>query len=129
MIRITVPGRPQPKQRPRLGMGKRKAYIYTPPETLEYEKIVGWVAKTKCSQPLEGPVKVEIWVYLRGKADVDNLSKSILDGLNEIAFHDDDQVVDLMVHKRQVKDKKEERVEIRLKEVKAEEVAGGDEAD
>jgi len=57
---------------------------------------------------------VELWCYTKGRADVDNLSKSILDGLNGIAFEDDSQVVDLHVHKRKVKT--DERVEIEIRE-------------
>jgi Holliday junction resolvase RusA-like endonuclease len=40
LVKFTVPGRPIPKGRPRLGIRGRKAYVYTPPETREYEKIV-----------------------------------------------------------------------------------------
>jgi crossover junction endodeoxyribonuclease RusA len=116
MIRLVIPGRPVPKGRPRLGMHGRKAYVYTPPQTVEYEKLVGWVAKATGCRPVEGPVEVEIWCYMRGKADADNLSKSILDGLNGIAFMDDGQVVDLHVHKRKVKAATDERVEIEIRE-------------
>lgn len=114
--RFTIPGRPVPKGRPRLGLRGRQAYVYTPPETKEYEKLVGWVAKAHGCKPVRCPVEVEIWVYLRGKADADNLSKSVLDGLCGVAFEDDDQVVDLHVHKRKVRAKSEERVEIEISE-------------
>jgi len=45
MIRITVPGRPVPKQRPRLGVRMRgrwivQAHVYTPRETRRYEALV-----------------------------------------------------------------------------------------
>ena len=115
-VKIIVPGRPVPKGRPRLGVRGREVYIYTPPETKEYEEFVGWVAKFAGCKPISGPVEVEIWCYLKGKADVDNLCKSILDGLNRIAYKDDDQVVDLYVHKRRVKKRTEERVEIEIRE-------------
>ena len=113
-IKITIPGRPVPKARPRLGMRGKTAYIYTPQRTKEYEELVGWTAKAAGCKPLEGPVEVELWCYTKGRADVDNLSKSILDGLNGIAFEDDSQVVDLHVHKRKVKT--DERVEIEIRE-------------
>ena len=113
-IKITVPGRPAPKARPRLGMQGKTAYIYTPQRTKEYEELVGWTAKAAGRRSLKGPVEVELWCYTKGRADVDNLSKSILDGLNRIAFEDDSQVVDLHVHKRKVK--ADERVEIEIRE-------------
>lgn len=113
-IKITIPGRPVPKARPRLGMRGKTAYIYTPPKTKEYEELVGWTAKAAGCRPIEGPVEVELWCYTKGRADVDNLSKSILDGLNGVAFDDDSQVVDLHVYKRKVKT--DERVEIMIRE-------------
>lgn len=115
-IRITIPGRPIPKGRPRLGMSGRKAYVYTPPKTAEYEKLVGWVAKSLGCKPVDGLVSVSLHVYCRGKMDVDNVAKSILDGLNGVAYWDDDQVVDLRVRKFKVKNKAEERVEIEIRE-------------
>lgn len=117
MYRINVPGRPVPKGRPRLGVHGKKAYIYTPPATREYEKLVGWVAKSVGCQPVEGPVSVSLNVYARGKLDADNIAKSILDGLNGIAYQDDDQVIELHIWKHKVKDKTEERVEIEIREV------------
>jgi len=116
MIRITIPGRPVPKARPRLGVRGRKAYVYTPPETREYEQLVGWVAKSAGCRPVEGPVSVALSVYVKGRLDADNIAKSILDGLNGIAYEDDDQVVELLVRKHRVKAAAEERVEIEIRE-------------
>ena len=114
--KITIPGRPVPKGRPRIGVRGRTAYVYTPPATVEYEKLVGWIAKSLGCRPLEGPVSVSLNVYARGKLDADNIAKSILDGLNGIAYEDDDQVVELLVRKHKVKRKEEERVEIEIRE-------------
>ena len=115
MIRITVPGRPVPKGRPRLGVRGRKAFVYTPPETREYERFVGWVAKSAGCQPIEGPVSVALSVYVKGRLDADNIAKSILDGLSGVAYEDDDQVIELLVRKHKVKRKEEERVEIEIR--------------
>lgn len=115
-IKITIPGRPIPKGRPRLGIRGRKAYVYTPPKTAEYEKLVGWVAKSLGCKPVDGLVSVSLHVYCRGKMDVDNVAKSILDGLNGVAYEDDDQVVELLVRKHRVKAAAEERVEIEIRE-------------
>lgn len=88
--------------------------MYTPPETKEYEKVVGWVAKSVGCRPVEGPVSVALDIYIRRRMDVDNVAKSVLDGLNGIAYQDDDQVVELLVRKHRVKNN--ERVEIEIKE-------------
>ena len=117
-MRFEVLGRPMPKGRPRLGYRGQKAYVYTPPETREYERLVGWVAKSAGCRPVEGPVSVSLNVYARGKLDADNIAKSILDGLNGIAYEDDDQVVELLVRKHRVKAAAEERVEIEIREFK-----------
>ncbi len=114
---ITIPGRPVPKGRPRLGVRGRKAFVYTPPLTKEYEKLVGWVAKATGCRPVKMPVAVVLDVYIKRKLDADNIAKSILDGLNGIAYEDDDQVIELLVRKHKVKRKEEERVEIRIQEV------------
>ena len=116
MIKLTIPGRPVPKDRPRLGLRGRKAYVYTPAKTKEYEKLVGWVAKSAGCRPVEGPVSVALSVYVKGRLDADNIAKSILDGLNGVAYEDDDQVVELVVRKHKVQRKEEERVEIEIRE-------------
>jgi len=116
VIKLTIPGRPVPKGRPRLGIHGRKAYVYTPPKTKEYENLVGWVAKSAGCRPVEGPVSVALSVYVKGRLDADNIAKSILDGLTGVAYEDDDQVVELVVRKHKVKRKEEERVEIEIQE-------------
>ena len=115
-IKITVPGRPVPKGRPRFGVRGKKAYVYTPTETKEYEKLVGWLAKSAGCRPTDKPVIVSLDIYTRRKMDLDNVAKSILDGLNGVAYEDDDQVVELHIWKHKVNGKEEERVEIAIKE-------------
>lgn len=115
-MKITIPGRPVPKGRPRLGYRGRTAFIYTPPATKEYEKLVGWVAKCMGCRPMEGPIAATIDVYHRSKLDVDNVAKSILDGLNGVAYIDDAQVVELLVRKHRVNNTADERVEIEIRE-------------
>jgi len=114
--KITIPGRPVPKGRPRLGVRGRTAYVYTPPETREYERLVGWTAKSAGCRPVDGPVSVALSVYVKGRLDADNIAKSILDGLNGVAYEDDDQVIELLVRKHKVRCAKEERVEIEIRE-------------
>ena len=117
-VRITVPGRPVPKGRPRLGVRGKKAFIYTPPATREYEKLVGWIAKCSGCKPVDGPVAVDLDIYVRIRMDLDNVAKSVLDGLNGIAYQDDGQVIELLVKKFKVTKKEDERVEIEIRYVK-----------
>ncbi|KAF1086163.1 Endodeoxyribonuclease RusA [Sporotomaculum syntrophicum] len=95
MVSFVIPGRPVPKQRPRAGKNGR---IYTPKKSRDYEKTVGWAGKQVFKYPYNGPVSLQVKVYLtdsRSQGDLDNYIKSIQDGLNNIAWRDDRQVVRL----------------------------------
>lgn len=118
-IRLVVEGRPVPKSRPRMAMRGRTAYIYTPEKTRTYERIVGWTAKKVCKKPLKGPVAVHIRLYSMGRFDVDNVAKSILDGLCGVCFKDDEQVNVLFVSKEKVETEKDERAEVEVMPLKA----------
>ena len=54
-----------------------------------------------------------------GRYDLDNVAKSILDGMNKICYQDDEQVVLLVVSKEKVDDEKEERAEVEVMPFKA----------
>ena len=91
---INVEGRPVPKGRPRLA---RNGGVYTPKTTVEYEVRVSnaWYEKYG-STALEG--KLVVWCFFgtdrHGKQDVDNLAKSVLDGLQRAgAFAQGDEQV------------------------------------
>jgi crossover junction endodeoxyribonuclease RusA len=108
---VIIPLRPVPKERPRVMKG---GYTYTPKRTLEFEKAIkeAWNGPT-----FESPVSVDITLYkekikvtiteeaeekkssLRG--DIDNYTKSILDGLNGAAYKDDKLIVKTKVTKAQ----------------------------
>lgn len=102
--------KPRPKQRPRLG---RKGRVFTPAETLEFERSI----REAYTGPLfESAVGITISLNkdsftvtvtehatmepspLRG--DIDNYVKSIMDGLNGVAYADDRQVRKLQVTKK-----------------------------
>jgi len=93
-VRFVVPGEPVPKARPRLGRGGR---WYTPSRTRDYEQRVGWEARIAGARPVEGDVAVRIVVRGPRRFDLDNVAKTILDGLRGVAFADDRQVVHLDV--------------------------------
>ena len=95
-MRFEVLGRPMPKQRPRVG---RHGNIYTPSETKAYEELVGIVARQHCKEPLAGDIAVAIEVYGKNIGDLDNIAKSILDGMSGIVYVDDRQVTELSIRK------------------------------
>ena len=95
-MRFEIPGRPMPKQRPRVG---RYGNIYTPRETKSYEELVGIVARQHCKEPLVGDISVAIEVYGKNIGDLDNIAKSILDGMSGIVYVDDRQVTELSIRK------------------------------
>lgn len=96
---IHILGKAVPKGRPRF---TRTGHVYTPKTTKDWETKVrqSWTAKYPDTR-LEGPLKC--YIYVKGahtlKKDVDNIAKSILDGLNGVAFNDDSQVYELYVSK------------------------------
>lgn len=103
---FTVPSRPVPKARPRLG---KFGNVYTPKRTSDYEKTVreafmagGGIRARK----INAPVHIKMYFYMPtavknkdrptapsvSRPDIDNLIKAILDGLNGVAYADDSQV-------------------------------------
>ncbi|MBS4462272.1 RusA family crossover junction endodeoxyribonuclease [Aerococcaceae bacterium zg-B36] len=119
-VLLYIPQKCIPKGRPRFNT-ETKA-VYTPKKTQDFEKMIGLYGKNRIKTPINKPIKIEIkirfaipksWTKqkredaLKGKVsvtsrtlgDLDNLSKSILDGLNGIAFTDDSNIVRLDVEK------------------------------
>jgi len=94
-------------------MRGRTTIVYTPRETREYEQRVAWEAKAAGASPIDGPVGVRIVCVAsqRNQPDLDNVAKSILDGLNGVAWDDDRQVVELHVYVRRGRP---ERVEVEV---------------
>lgn len=91
---LRVEGHPIAKERPRLA---RNGATFTPQRTVEFEKLIGnaWFEKYGETK-LQG--MVQVWIYFGTKThmkqDVDNLAKSVLDGLERAnAFENGDQQV------------------------------------
>lgn len=109
-----IPGEPVAKARPRFGKGKR---VYTPTKSKDFEYLVANKAFEVIPSPLHGSVALNIdfelprpkrliWktkpmprCYCDRRPDIDNLVKSVCDGLNTIAFKDDGQVAGLIATK------------------------------
>lgn len=112
---FTVPGKPAPKQRPRVG---KNGHVYTPRATREYERQVAWAAKAAGLRPLAGPIEVQAAFCFAGRptGDLDNYVKALLDGLKGIAYADDSQVVKLAAEVRACAPG-EERAEVDVREI------------
>jgi Holliday junction resolvase RusA-like endonuclease len=113
-IMFTIYGEPVPKGRPRFSTRGKFPVAYTPEKTKNYESDVGMMAKAAmgASQPLEGALEAFIYVTfsvpasyskkrteacLSGqekhtkKPDLDNVVKSVIDGMDKIVFENDSQ--------------------------------------
>lgn len=89
-----VPGTPRPKARPRVGA--RGAV--TPKATKAWQQVVAGYAACAGVRPIDGPVKLEVWLDRALTGDGDNYAKSIADALNGLAYLDDSQIVEWAIH-------------------------------
>lgn len=113
IYKIVIPGKPVPKDRPRINSSGK---MYTPVKTKMYEELVASRAREVMPEPLTGNVRVDIKIYGKQiKSDIDNLAKSILDGLTKVAYNNDRQVTVLTV---EILQSPFERAEIELSEIK-----------
>ncbi len=118
-IHITIPGVPVGKGRPR---ATRAGHLYTPQRTRDYENLIRLAAARQMNgvAPYEGAMAVRIVAVLpvpqswsgkrqrealsghispTGRPDIDNYLKAALDGMNQIVFRDDSQVVSMSAAK------------------------------
>lgn len=110
---ITVLGKPVPKERPRMFNGR----VVTPKKTLDYEKKVANATKEIISSPITTRgISVTIVAYFKNKVhgDADNIAKSILDGMNGVAWTDDRLISELHVYILYVETEKEMRADIEV---------------
>ena len=122
-VKFMILGEPQGKGRPRFAKVGNYVRTYTPDATASYENLVKLEYRRQCKDyrfEKEIPLDVRITAYypipksaskkkradmeafrLRPmkKPDTDNVVKVVLDSLNQIAYNDDVQVVDLQVRK------------------------------
>lgn len=129
MYKFTVTGVPKGKARPRITSRGN----FTPQDTKDYQSLIGFrfIQEFGKIEPLQGPLYVCIFAHLpipesyskkrkfelegkfcTVKPDADNIAKSVCDALNNIAYKDDNQIVELSVYKFY---SSEPRVEILIK--------------
>lgn len=119
---IFFPFEPVPKGRPRF---TRTGHAYTPKTTQDYEKKIAEYYRENCSDFYDIAIKVKIIfnmpiaksitkknreLIMTGiikhtkKPDADNMTKSVTDALNGIAYADDSLITEIHVIKRYATD-------------------------
>jgi len=117
-IMFTVYGHPVAKGRPRFSTRGKFFVAYTPEKTKTYESEVGMMAKAAmgASKALEGALEAFIYVTFTVPAsyskkrteaclsdtekhtkrpDLDNVIKSVIDGMDKIVFDNDSQITSI----------------------------------
>lgn len=119
---FTVLGEPVAKGRARAFRTRTGVGHYTPPRTKAYEAAVRSIAAEAMgdTRPHEGPVSLRIRAFFQApkslkradkelaerevlpvikRPDVDNIAKSVADGMNGVVYKDDCQVYEVRVEK------------------------------
>ena len=121
IIKFEVPGPAIGKQRPRFTRRRFGVATYTPQRTMDYQKkVVNAYKEVSEGRKLSGSIKADICAVFEPpksaskknrqgmldgeipytkKPDIDNIAKSVLDGLNDIAYDDDSAVDEIHVYK------------------------------
>lgn len=118
MVSFIIKGIPRVKKRPVFSTRGGSVRIYTPKSTATFENLVKIKAEEQFKHPLDGSIILAIrfylprpqrliWkkkpmpeIYSNKRPDIDNLAKSVIDGLNGVAFKDDGQIADLHITKK-----------------------------
>ena len=133
---FTVYAKPQGKGRPRFARTGKGIRAFTPKKDHDYERhiamqfleqggtvfehkyigvsIVAYFPIPKTARKADRLLFETGYIPYDHKPDVDNVAKSVLDGLNGVAWVDDKQVVSLKIKKFYAK---EPRVDVKIQEV------------
>lgn len=105
VVQHTIRGEPFPYERPGLAVNRTtgRAVMFTQKATREHMKLLTQELALVCRHP-ETSLDVEVWLTFRrqgrGRVDVDNLAKTVLDACKGVVWKDDSQVVSLHIVKR-----------------------------
>jgi Holliday junction resolvase RusA-like endonuclease len=122
MLQFHIDAEPVPKGRPKFSQVGGFMRAYTPKKTSDYESIVRATAQQAMGPTDLLETAVGVYLYIRlpipqshskkrkeaclsgqekpiKKPDIDNLAKSVLDGMNGVIWKDDSQIVSLHVTK------------------------------
>ena len=115
-----VPGYPMPAPR----MTTKSKYLTRNQKYAAFKERIGWEAKKIMKKPFETDVFIRLeFIRLKSrKGDIDNICKSILDGLNKIAYRDDRQVRELHAKLTTCQHQLEEGVWVRIADLSTEEL-------
>ncbi len=121
-MKFSIKIKPKGKDRPRFVRRGNYVQTYTTKTTKDYEETIKKAFlsqyKGQYDKDYDGTIKVEIWAFFEPpksyskkkrielidmpylkKPDSDNIAKAICDSLNGVAWKDDSQISDLIVHK------------------------------
>lgn len=108
---LIIPEKVKAKERPRFSIHKGRVITYTPKATHNFENNLKRYFYTQNCRKLSGSIEVKIQMYFGVKdkklwgepkntrPDIDNFVKSVLDGLNGLAWDDDGQIVKITAEK------------------------------
>ena len=98
-VRLSVPGQPVPKARPRVYNG----HGITPAKTKAAEARIKaeYLRKYAGQKPYDKEIRLYVTFYMqdRRRVDYDNLAKLVTDALNGVAYVDDSQIVESIIYK------------------------------
>ena len=122
ILNIVIPFAPVPKARARSVITKHnKIRHYTPNKTKTFEHSISVFARQVIKEPFICPIRLNCTFYIEtpkswskkkrseamegrilptSRPDLDNYVKSVLDGLNEILYKDDSQVIEISARKK-----------------------------
>lgn len=118
---FVVDGEPVSKSRARFTKRGSKTVAYTPEKTKAGEERVAWAYRAASRVVASDPeiayrVEARFFNGTRQRRDVDNMVKLVLDGLNGVAWVDDDQVLEIEARKAYVP-KEDARTEVWVYEI------------
>ena len=122
ILNIVIPFAPVAKARARSVITKHnKIRHYTPQKTKVFENAISVFARQVIKKPYVCPIRLNCTFYIEtpkswskkkrlealegrilptSRPDLDNYVKAVLDGLNEILYNDDSQVIEISARKK-----------------------------